>query len=145
MTDVEILDVIRRCDIKKGTEIIPHMAYHFHRKFRVTFKSVNRSIYQPMEVIVLVKDMKKAGGIFRIGWESVYFVLHEEFRNQHIISNFLKTGKLNYLWPDNKTLLIPDTSDDERSKLLHLAELSGMEPVFTKLPVFHEIQKYYNS
>lgn len=98
-----------------------------------------------MEVIVLLKKFEKAGGIFRIGWESVYFVLHEEFRNQHIISNFLKAGKLNYLWPDNKTLLIPNTSDDERDKLLHLAELSGMETVFTKLPVFHEIQKYYNS
>lgn len=144
MTNEEILDVVRRCDIKKGHETIPYRAYHFDRKFRVTFSSINRSIYQEMELIVLVKDFQKVGGIFRLGWESVYCVLHEEYRNQHILSDFFRTGEMNYLWPENKTMLIHNDGTDEYNKLLHLAELSGLEPITTKKPVFQEIHKFFN-
>lgn len=144
MTNDEILDVVRRCDLKKGTEIIPYQAYHFHRKFRVTFQSINRSIYENMELIVLARNLHKVGGIFRLGWESVYCVLYEEYRNQHILSNFFRSGEMKYLWPENKTMLIYNDGTDEYNKLMHLAELSGLEAITTKEPVFRSIHKYFN-
>lgn len=51
MTNNDILDLIRRCNIRDGKELIPGNAYLFNKKFR---RNANgRITYEQEELIVL--------------------------------------------------------------------------------------------
>ncbi|MGN8874296.1 hypothetical protein [Pseudoflavonifractor sp. HCP28S3_F10] len=90
MTNDDILDLIRRCNIRDGEELIPGNAYLFNKKFR---RNANGGItYEQEELIVLVKRGIKVGGIYRMGSYDIHVVMDERFEGQHIMSDFLRTG-----------------------------------------------------
>ena len=77
MTNEEILDIIRQCKIKDGIEILPQRAYLFKEKFRTRVSGKNRLLEE--EIIVLVKDGIKAGGIYRMGIYDIHYVMKKNF------------------------------------------------------------------
>lgn len=125
MTDAGVLDIVRRCDINKGTELLSNEAYLFNRNFR--FCVQNTVKYFPVEIIVLVKDNVKVGGIYRMGENNIHWVIAPQYRGQHILSDFLKKNIINKVWTENKCLTLYDVetiADFEKKK--HLAELANM-------------------
>ena len=125
MKNEDVLNLVRRCRLKSGKVLIPNKAYLFKRRFltKIGFKFYNNE----EEIIVLVENGKKVGGIYRMGTYDVHCVLKEKYRDQHIISNFLKTGIIQKIWPENKSVELCDVyTREEYEKKKHLADLLGM-------------------
>lgn len=125
MTNEDILDIVRRCDLRQGEELVPGEAYLFNRKFRMQISGKTR--YEPVEIIVLVKNKVKVGGIYRMGFYDLHCVIEEEYRDQHIMSDFLKKGVIEQVWSENKSVeLVRVYKRDDYNKRKYLASLSGL-------------------
>ena len=122
MTNDDILELMRRCDLSKGKVLIPNQAYLFHRDFRL-----NGFNYEDTELIVLVKSGIKAGGIYRMGSYDMHWIIKPKFRGQHILSDFFRTGIINEIWPENKSVKLCEVySESEYKKKKHLADILGL-------------------
>ena len=50
-----------------------------------------------------------------------------KFRGQHILSDFFKTGIINEIWPENKSVKLCEVySESEYKKKKHLADILGL-------------------
>lgn len=126
MTNEGILDLIRKCRISEGEELIPGKAYLFNRRFRMR-TSGGRTYTEDVELIVLVKNGIKVGGIYRMAEYDIHIVMKERYEGQHIMSDFAKTGILNEIWPENKSVeLCGVYTRQEFEKKKYLASLFGM-------------------
>lgn len=125
MTNEDVLNLVQRCRLKSGKVLIPNKAYLFKRKFlsRIGFKFYNNE----EEIIVLVEDGKKVGGIYRMGTCDLHCVLYEKYRSHHIMSRFFKIGIIQKLWPENKSVKLCNVyTREEYEKKKYLANLLGM-------------------
>ncbi len=124
MTNEELLDIIRRCDIRNGIELIPGTAFLIKRRFKR--KICGRVTYQQLEVIILVKNGVKVGAIYKMV-DDIHAILKPQYRGQHIFSDFARTGIINKLWPEiTSTELCGVYSRQEYEKKKHLATLCQM-------------------
>lgn len=125
MTNDDVFNMIRRCNIRDGEELIPGNAYLFNKKFK---RNINGRIsYKQEELIVLVKNGIKVGGIYRMGSYDIHVVIDERFEGQHIMSDFLRTGIISEIWPENTSVeLCGVYTRDEFDKKKHLANLCNM-------------------
>ncbi len=124
MTNEELLDVIRRRDIRSGIELIPGTAFLIKRRFKR--KICGRVTYQQLELIILVKNGVKVGAIYRMV-DDIHAILKPKYREQHIMSDFARTGIINKLWPEiTSTELCDVHSLQEYEKKKHLATLCQM-------------------
>ena len=125
MTNEDILSIVKQCKLKKGTILISNCAYLFNQKFKVRVDK--RFRYEQIEIIVLTKLGKKVGGIYRMGFDDIHCVIMEKYRNQHILSDFFKTGIIKKIWPENTSVKLCNVyTRDEYSKKKYLVELLGM-------------------
>lgn len=124
MKNEDVLDIVRRCNLKNGVELVPKEAYLFNRKFRI-----GRSeppYYEIVEIIVLVKNGLKVGGIYRMGSYDIHCVIDDTYKGQHIMSNFFKKGIIQEIWPENKSVeLFNVDTRAEYNKKKYLASLCG--------------------
>lgn len=122
MQNEDVLEIIRRCNLSNGEVLIPNQAYLFHRDFVLHgFK------YEDTELIVLVKSGVKVGGIYRMDSNDMHWIIKPKFRGQHILSDFFRTGIINKIWPENKSVKLCDVySESEYRKKKHLADLLGL-------------------
>lgn len=140
MQNETILDIVRRCKLKDGKELIPGVAYLFNRKFLTPID--DRFGYEQCEIIVLVKNGIKVGGIYRMGSWDMHVVLKEKYRGQHILSSFFKTGIINKIWPENKAVDLCDViSQDVFEKKKHLVELCNMT-VRNEAKILETVEKF---
>ena len=147
MRNEDVLDLVKQCDLSEGKELIYGKAYLFDKKFR---EFVGERIeYNREEIIVLVESGIKAGGIYRMGAEDLHAVIEAKYRGQHILSNFLKSGIIGKIWPENTSVTLCDVyTQEEYDKKKHLAELSHMSIKNEKeiekwLTYFEECKKKY--
>ena len=125
MKNDDILDMIRQFNTRDGEELIPGKAYLFNRKFKRNIDG--RISYEQEELIVLVKNHIKVGGIYRMGSYDIHIVMNNRFEGQHIMSNFLKTGIINDIWPENTSVeLCAVYTREDFDKKKHLAKLCNM-------------------
>lgn len=117
MTNEDILDELEYCDISQSKELVPGEAYLFKDYFD-----------KWGDFLVLLKDNIKVGGIYRMGDWDMHVVLKEEYRGQHILSNFLKKGIIKKIWPKIKAVDICDVvSQEEFDKKKYLVGLCNMK------------------
>ena len=115
MKNDDVLELIRQCDLKEGEVLIPGKAYLFNKRFS------HNQPGEKEEIIVLTKNEIKVGGIYRMGSYDIHVVMEKRYEGQHIMSNFLKTGVLNEIWPENKSVELCDVytrAEYERKKYL---------------------------
>ena len=86
MTNEDILDLVRRCNVQKGIELVPNKAYLFNRNFNIKYDS--RVVSEFVELIVLTRGNIKVGGIYRMGSYDIHVVMKEKYQGQHIMSEF---------------------------------------------------------
>ena len=121
MTNDNVLDLIKQCNLQEGEVLIPGEAYLFNKRF-----PHNRAD-EKEEIIVLVKNGIKVGGIYRMGSYDIHLVMKKNYEGQHIMSSFLKTGILNELWPENKSVKLCEVyTREEYSRKKYLADLCHM-------------------
>lgn len=137
MTNEELEKRIKKCKIKKGKELVKDFAY--------------LCMSDEFEIIVLTTNRKrKVGGIVRWGDFDIHFTIFPKYRGQHFLSNFLKTGVMQEIWNENKTITLYDRaieSMDDYYKKMHLVELTGYtltntEEIEKRLKF---IKKYYKN
>ena len=126
MTNEDIFDLIRQCQIPEGRELIPGKAYHFDRKFdvKVSYSGGYRIEKIQSELIVLVEDGVKVGAIYRMGDVDIHIVIDKKYQGRHIMSDFLRTGIINQLWPKIRSVKLCGVytrRDYEKKK--HLVQL----------------------
>ena len=125
MKNEEVLDIVRRCDLIEGEELVRGEAYLFNRKFRRQISG--KTYYVQVEIIVLVKNGVKVGGIYRMGSYDIHCVIDDKYKGQHIMSNFSKKGIIEKIWPENKSVELVDVNTrEEYNKRKYLASLSGL-------------------
>ena len=126
MKNEDILDIVRRCDLIEGEELVPGEAYLFNRKFRMQISG--KTYYEQVEIIVLVKNGVKVGGIYRMGSLDIHCVIDDKYIGEHLMSNFSKKGIIEKIWPENKSVeLVNVNTREEYNKRKYLASLSGLE------------------
>ncbi len=125
MTNKDIINLVNHCDLNFGIELVPHKAYLVNQKFHR--KVLGKDCYEDEEIIVLVKEGIRVGGIYRMGFYDIHWVIDEQYRGQHILSDFLKLGIIQEIWPENKSVTLEKTHlRNEYNKKKYLAELCGM-------------------
>ena len=125
MRNEDILKLINRCNIENGLILIEGYAYLFNIKRRQ--RCGNHYEYITEEIIVLFKNGEKAGGIYRMGSYNLHWVIKKKYQGQHILSDFLRTGILNNVWSENKSVEICGVyTRADYNKKKHLALLAGM-------------------
>jgi hypothetical protein len=125
MKNEDILDIVRRCDLIEGEELVPGEAYLFNRKFRMQISG--KTYYEQVEIIVLVKNGVKVGGIYRMGSHDIHCVIDDKYIGEHLMSNFSKKGIIEKIWPENKSVeLVNVNTREEYNKRKYLASLSGL-------------------
>ncbi len=147
MKNEEVLDLVKQCDIEEGRELVPGKAYLYNKKFREV--RCGKIEYIDEEIIVLVESGIKVGGIYRMGTIDIHIVIDEKYRGQHIMSNFLKTGIIGKIWPENTSVELCDVySQAEYDKKRYLAELCHMsiknkKEIEDRLAFFEECKRNY--
>lgn len=56
------------------------------------------------EIIVLIRNGIKVGGIYRTGSVDIHIVINERYREKHIMSALLKKGIIQEIWSENKSV-----------------------------------------
>lgn len=130
MTNEGILDIVKQCNLSEGKVLIPDKAYHFDQEFNVSVSDPKGKIKiqkERNELIVLVEEGIKVGAVYRMENADIHVVIDEEYRGKHIMSDFLKTGIVNRLWPKIKSVeLCGVYTWREYEKKKHLAQLCHM-------------------
>lgn len=148
MTNEDVLNLVKQCSIKEGIELVPEKAYLFNQKFREN--RCGKIEYVEEEMIVLVEAGIKVGGIYRMGSVDIHVVIEEEYRGQHILSSFLKTGIIGEIWPENTSVeLCGVYTQAEYDKKRHLAELCHMsikneKEIEDRLAFYEECKRKYD-
>ena len=89
------------------------------------------------EFLIITENNIKKAIILNCGNVDLHWYVLEEWRNQHVLSNALRTGVIKYLWPDvTKITCCFDYEDNRLSKYMltsHLANLAevDLEPIDT--------------
>lgn len=147
MTNEDVLDLVKQCNIEEGIELVPNKAYLFNKKFREV--RCGKIEYIEEEIIVLVESGIKVGGIYRMGSVDIHVVIEEKYRGQHILSNFLKTGIIGEIWPENTSVKLCGVyTQAEYDKKRHLAELCQMsikneKEIEDRLAFYEECKRKY--
>ena len=105
--------------MKESRELIKNYAYLVN-----SHCDYDKSDY---EIIILTDYDTKVGGILRYGTVDVQFIIFDEFRNKHYLSNFLKTGIMQKIWLNNEITICVDTIENynDYKKKIYLVELTG--------------------
>lgn len=147
MKNEDVLDLVEQCNIGEGIELVSDKAYLFNQKFREN--RCGKIEYVEEEIIVLVESGIKVGGIYRMGSVDIHVVIKEKYRGQHILSDFLKTGIIGEIWPENTSVELCDVyTQAEYDKKRHLAELCHMsikneKQIEDRLAFYEECKRKY--
>lgn len=124
MTNEQLICKIKKCDLNECQELIPGSAYYYKQK---KLQIIENMWCEYEEMIILVKEGLKVGGIYRMGYNDLHWIIIKKYQNQHILSNFLKTEIMQKLWPENKSVKLYDIiSFEDYKKKCHLVRLCNM-------------------
>lgn len=128
MTNATLSHILRSIDL---SECKPIFINHIYYVEKIVSQNVNGHIYRDKyELLVIVEFNIKKAIILRCGTTDLHWYVFRQYRNQHVLSNALKTGVISEIWPENKTITchyeIGDT-EDKYYLTCHLAKLACLE------------------
>ena len=125
MTDRTLCSILRNMDLNKCKKIKRNI-YYIQKE--IVSQGKKRGQY---EFLVLIQNGIKCGIILRCGTVDLHWYVFKKYRGQSILSNALRTGIINELWPENKEITCCyDNEIDKYSKYCmtkHLADLANLE------------------
>jgi hypothetical protein len=118
MKERDLIDIINNSNLKDGNKV-SDTVYHFYIVDRLRGN---------WEYVILVDNDVKVGVIVRWGHFDLYWLILEDYREKHYLSNLLRARTLKELWKENYTITCIKSYDEyEYSKTKHLAEIGGYE------------------
>jgi len=115
-------------DLSKCKPIIENHIYYVEK---IVSQNVNGHIYrEKYEFLIITEFNIKKAIILRCGTIDLHWYVFHQYRNQHVLSNALKTGVISEIWPENKSITchygFGDT-EDKYNLTCHLAKLACLE------------------
>ena len=125
MTNRTLSCVLRNMDLNKCKKVKENI-YYIQKE--IISQGKKRDQY---EFLVLVQNGMKCGIILRCGTVDFHGYVFKKYRGQSILSNALRTGIINEIWPENKEITCSYDNemdcDLKRSMTQHLAKLANLE------------------
>ncbi|MBR2919174.1 MAG: hypothetical protein IKC29_03855 [Clostridia bacterium] len=137
MTDEKLATILKdQINLDDCEEIEPNNLYYIRAKVKQRVYNGDSTYYysnHEYEFIVIAENGVKKAIILRCGTIDLQWHVLKEWRGKHILSNALRTGIINKVWPDNKEITCCyDIGDDYESKYnmtQHLANIAGLKLV----------------
>lgn len=137
MTDEKLATILKdKINLDDCEEIEPNHLYYIKIKVKQRVHNGD-STYSysnhEYEFIVIAENGVKKAIVLRCDTIDLHWHVLKAWRGKHILSNALRTGIINKLWPDNKEITCCyDIGDDYESKYnmtQHLADIAGLKLV----------------
>ena len=107
VTDEHLERILRKTDLSECMTIIDNYIYYCKKpiKTRVSRGDGTYSYsVDDYEFLIITNGEEKQGIILRWGTVDLHWFVLKNWRNQHVLSNALRTGIINVIWPENKTI-----------------------------------------
>ena len=137
MTDEQLEKILKSIDLNECEPIINNHIYYFKKliKSRVSRDDgTYRYSADEYEFLIITAGNEKQGIILRCGTTDLHWFVLRQWRNCHVLSDALRTGVINNVWPENKTVSCCYSWRDKvmdrpkkYSMTKHLAELAGLK------------------
>lgn len=133
MKDEQLKSVLVRIDLNKCDEIIKNHIYYSKRPVRQrcyrgdgSFRYIN----DEYEFLIIAENGEKQAIILRCGYVDLHWYVLRKWRNRHILSDALRTGVIQEIWPENTRITCCYNYDDDREQKYnttkHLADIAGL-------------------
>lgn len=133
MKDEQLKSVLARIDLNKCDEIIKNHIYYSKRPVRQrcyrgdgSFRYIN----DEYEFLIIAENGEKQAIILRCGYVDLHWYVLRKWRNRHILSDALRTGVIQEIWPENTRITCCYNYDDDREQKYnttnHLADIAGL-------------------
>lgn len=138
MKNSQLCSVLAKIKLNECDEIYPNHIYYINKK--VTLSTPNwdnrRSYFRnEYEFLVIARNGIKQGIILRCGTVDLHWYVFKQYREEHVLSEALKTGVINQIWPENKYITCHYEYGEDREKKYqmtkHLADLANLELIET--------------
>ena len=107
MKDEQLEALLKKTDLCDCESIIDNYIYYCKKavKSRVyRGDGTYRYSIDVQEFLIITNGEEKQGIILRCGTVDLHWFVLKKWRNQHVLSNTLRTGVINDIWPENKTI-----------------------------------------
>ena len=133
MKDEQLKSVLDKIDINECEEIIEDYIYYSRRNVRQRcYRGDGSFCYMEdeYEFLIIAEGGEKQAIILRCGYIDLHWYVLKKWRKQHVLSDALRTGVLQQIWPENKTVTCCYSYDDNREQKYkmtkHLADIAGL-------------------
>lgn len=133
MKDEQLKSVLARIDLNECDEIIKNHIYYSKRPVRQrcyrgdgSFRYIN----DEYEFLIIAENGEKQAIILRCGYVDLHWYVLRKWRNRHILSDALRMGVIQEIWPENTRITCCYNYDDDREQKYnttkHLADIAGL-------------------
>lgn len=133
MKDEQLKSVLARIDLNECDKIIKNHIYYSKRPVRQrcyrgdgSFRYIN----DEYEFLIIAENGEKQAIILRCGYVDLHWYVLRKWRNRHILSDALRTGVIQEIWPENTRITCCYNYDDDREQKYnttkHLADIAGL-------------------
>ena len=135
MTSKSLSYILRALDLNKCTCVVDKKIYYIKKAVKIKYESDGKTKYNisEYEFLVLTNDKQKQGIILKCSDLDLHWYVFKKYRNQKVLSNALRTGVINKVWPENKKITccyeVEDFGSNKYELTKHLAEIADLELV----------------
>lgn len=134
MTDEQLKYVLeRKIDINECEEVKRNHIYYVKKDIRQSYYKVDGSTgysTDEYEFLIIAENREKQGIILRCGYADLHWYVLKKWRNLHVLSDALRTGVINEIWPENDSISCSYNYGEDREKkysmTCHLAEIANL-------------------
>ena len=133
MTDEKLHSILSGIELSECTPIIDNHVYYIEKLIsdEVSCSGGGTRIKQELlEFLIIANNGIKKGIILRFGHDDLHWYVFRKWRQNHVLSNALRTGVIHKVWPENKTVTCCYNWDDDREQKYnmtkHLATIAGL-------------------
>ena len=119
MKDEQLKAVLDRIDINECEEIIENYIYYSKRPVRQRYYRGDGSYgyaEDEYEFLIIAENGEKQAIILRCGYADLHWFVLRKWRNEHVLSDALRTGILREVWPENTKITCCYNYYDNRCK-----------------------------
>lgn len=136
MNDEKLKSILESTDLHECEPIINDYIYYCKKPIK-SRASRSDGTYgysvEEHEFLIIANHNEKQGIILRCGTTDLHWLVLRKWRNQHVLSDALRTGVIHNIWPENTTISCcyswRDKMVDRPQKYAmtkHLAALAGL-------------------
>lgn len=123
----------RKINLNECVEVRKNHIYYIEKPIRQSYNKEDGRIgysTDTYEFLIIAKNGEKQGIILRCGYTDLHWYVLKNWRNKHVLSDALRTGIINEVWPENESVSCCYNYYDNReikySMTCHLAEIANL-------------------